>query len=387
MPKAAGEASTRSQRQRELGVALAVVFASVLLIEVLAHGPFAPREPFAVALLSASLLAVVFAAFSAGITVGLVAAGVLGVYALHFFSPHEQLTAWGAAQVESAVILAGLGALTAIAVGVLKRRADRLAGALLERERAHAAELEHANRELLRANEALEAFSFVVSHDLKEPVRAVGAYLEAAREDMGTPDAQAHVERAETANRRLADLIARLLDWSRTSMAPLELEVVRVREVLDDPATSAQFDRLMEERHAEVEVDDEIPSVLATRTLVAQVFGNLVVNALKHNDKPAPWVRVGLASATDDEVRIVVEDNGPGFSPRMVERFQTEVGMRPGGGKGFGLAIARRGVERAGGRIDIESRDGGGAAVIVTLPRASADEGPSALNRRAARLV
>ena len=387
MPEGADEAGIRQQRQQARLVAVAVVAGAILVVELLAHGPFTVREPYPLALLIASLLAVVFAAFTAGIAVGLAAAALLGVYGLHFFSPHAVLVEWTPERVENAVILASLGALMAVAVGILKRRTDRLAEALLERERAHAAQLEHANRELRLANEALESFSYVVGHDLKEPVRAVAAYLEAAREDMGTPDAVAHIERAESANRRLADLILRLLDWSRTSMAPLELEVVRVPDVLDDPATCAQFGRLVEELGAEVEVEDDIPPVLATRTLVAQVFGNLVVNALKHNDKPAPKVRVAVAAENDDEVRILVEDNGPGFPQRMLERFHVDVGMRPGGGKGFGLAIARRGVERAGGRIELQARPRGGAAVVVTLPRAPRGAVPSAMEERLARLV
>jgi signal transduction histidine kinase len=114
--------------------------------------------------------------------------------------------------------------------------------------------------------------------------------------------------------------------------------------------------------------------VLATPAAIAQVFGNLIVNAITHNPSQTPEVRVRCVEPSRPSMRaFAVEDNGKGFPPAFIERFRHKASVpsstRDGG---FGLIIARRALERLGGSIDLDaSQDLGGALVRVELPAGS----------------
>lgn len=229
-----------------------------------------------------------------------------------------------------------------------------------------------AERNALRAaNESLEAFAYVVSHDLKEPVRGVAAYLEELRENPDAPDRDELLARAIDSNHRLDRLLRGLLDWSRAIGGTIETHPVNVGDALRDPSCSIQFQHLMEERRAHLLLAEDLPTVSATPPLLCQVLGNLITNAVKHNPKPHPrvWVRAG--EETETEAQIIVEDDGPGFPPEILARFE-RLKDRPSTVQGgFGLAIARRVVTRLNGRMLIGNGSGdGGARVCVWLPKA-----------------
>lgn len=232
------------------------------------------------------------------------------------------------------------------------------------------AERERANASLARANESLTAFTYVVSHDLKEPVRAIDVYLNLLREEHGAalpPDALDLVDRASLATRRLSALLKGLLDLSRVDRMDLQRERVSVGEVLESDACRGVYEDLLRERAGVLEAP-EGPPVLATPSLLCQTLGNLVTNALRHNPASPPRVRVEAQRATGDAVEVRVEDNGRGFPPSLVARFNATGEL---GRTGFGLLIARRAVERLGGRMWLGSSEAlGGASVRFTLPAA-----------------
>lgn len=240
------------------------------------------------------------------------------------------------------------------------------------------ASLEARNRSLLEANEALEAFSYVVSHDLKEPVRAVEFYLRVIDEDHGEelpPEVRELVRRGRDANRRLQSLVDGLLDVSRAArIDAADLHAVRVEDAIACDFCMLRFQRLYEERHAELNVAPGIPPVVGSLDILCQILGNLLVNAVKHNPRSAPKVRVSGRPFREDPslVELVVEDNGPGFDPAVGERLWER--MRPNAlpatfrNGGFGLTIAARAVERLGGTMWLRNSPEGGAAVHLTLP-------------------
>lgn len=242
-------------------------------------------------------------------------------------------------------------------------------------------QLEDANRALRDANESLEAFTYVVGHDLKEPVRGIEAYLRALREDYGgglPPDALEILDRAQAATRRMGELLRGLLEFSRISHGQLTLERIWVEDILEAPSCRTTFEHLIEERGGTLEVAGDIPALHASHPVMCQVFSNLITNALKHNDSPAPLVRVRGARLDGDKVEIVVEDNGPGFPPRMRERFNARAlgpaaaaaaVPTPSARGGFGLLIAARAAERSQGSMRLGvSKDLGGAAVHLVFP-------------------
>ena len=359
---------------------------SMALVELLSRTLLADNLPLLSLGYAVVLGAVVFSALAGGQGPALVSAGLAGAYAVHYYGKFHVLFADPA---DRLVLGLGVAAVTvglAVLAARIKAHADALTRRALLAERAHSAELEAKNAELARANaalaeanESLEAFSYVVSHDLKEPVRAINAFSRAMEEDHGAqlpPEARELAHRNVETSARLSRLIGGLLDFSRVSrLGPDDLQPIRVEEVMASSECVTRFEPLLEERHARLVVTPG-PALLASPTALAQVLGNLVLNALKHNPNAKPVVKVCSGTSRDDPafVEVSVEDNGPGFPPAVAERFARLHADRPSTVRGgFGLLIARRAVERLGGRMWIaKSAELGGAAVRFTLPAANA---------------
>lgn len=232
------------------------------------------------------------------------------------------------------------------------------------------AELRARTRELESSNEALRQFNYVVTHDLKEPLRGIDVYLKVLDEDFrGTmdPDARAILSRARTASARLANLLGALLELSHSEREELTLTAVDPLDVLQSEQCRSNYETLARERGAEVEARAS-PTVLAAPGVLAQGLGNLVANAIRHNTNPRPRVLV-RGREVDGSVELSVEDNGKGFPERLLRGYKAgRIDAR-----GFGLLLARQSVERLGGRLTLgRSAELGGAAVTLTLPAAEA---------------
>lgn len=266
-----------------------------------------------------------------------------------------------------AAILAGGLLASALLFGILWSLARTRQRAFVMAE-AMTAELQARTRDLEASNEALRAFSYVVSHDLKEPVRGIDSYLRVLHEDHATrmpPDARSLVESAQRATDRLAGLLRSLLELSRVDRGLLATRPVDVAALLRDPACHAAYDTVERERGARVDAEP-MPRVLAAPSVLAQALGNLVGNAIRHNARQPPRVLVHGAAA-GDVVEIVIEDDGDGFPPGFTEAFNR--GQLASGG--FGLLLAQRAVERLHGRVVLgRGQRLGGAAVTLTLPAA-----------------
>ena len=249
------------------------------------------------------------------------------------------------------------------------------------------AKLESANKALATANEGLESFAYVVSHDIKEPVRAIQAYHEQIEERAIHSEVRELIQRSHAATTRLAKLIQGLLDVSRAShVDPHDVQAFRIADVTRSDDCTTRFTSLYAERHVDLTIHEDPPGieVLATRNHLCAILGNLLLNAARHNPNPAPRVRLEITRHPDeaDKVLIRVEDNGPGFDPAVAQHFERVKPGRPATlGGGFGLIIVRRAVERLGGEMTIgRSATLGGAAVRITLPAAAdPDSSPSKL--------
>jgi signal transduction histidine kinase len=345
----------------------ALTLGALLVIEIAAHGPFPAPEPLPVTLLVTSLLAVVYAGLRGGFVPALASAALVALYTMHLLSPHRAWLAFDAAALRSGGLMLVIGGVMGAAMAGVKRREDKLRGALL----AKARDLEERNLDLRRANETLEAFTYVVGHDLKEPVRAIENYLAAAEEEYGTPDGRGFVAKAHAANRRMARLLHGLLAYSRASSGPAEAEDLSLQAALESDAVRAQLDPLLAERGAALEVNPGIPPICANEVVLGQAFANLILNALRHNPTPGPRVAVREGGSDDRSVEVLVDDNGPGFPPEVLRSFGHLRDGNPTTVKGgFGLIIAHRAVQRMGGDMWLEKNPEGGARVRVRLPRA-----------------
>lgn len=252
-------------------------------------------------------------------------------------------------------------------LAVIRDVTDR---ARLEASLAKRAEdLESLNAALRDANQALEAFSYVVSHDLKEPVRALGVLLSLARSSPVAAERDELLSRAVESNAAAAVILRGLLDWSLVAIAAEEREPVRADELLSRSEVRQMFADAAQSRGVRVDVSAGLPPALASPVLLAQALGNLVLNAVKHAASGGV-VRVHAIAPTGGRVAIAVDDDGPGFPEEVLARFASAAVAPTSLRTGFGLAIARRAVERIGGKLTLANRPGGGARATIELDRA-----------------
>lgn len=249
----------------------------------------------------------------------------------------------------------------------------RLANSL----RQHAEELSRANAELRRINQELEEYTYVVSHDLKEPLRTIETFSTFLLDDYGAlleGEGQEFLAHLTQASRRLGRLIDDLLTLSRTGRVIHSPRPFRWEPLLE--TLLGDLRNLIGRRNAVVHVEPDLPPVMGDPERVMQLLANLVSNGLKYNRQDRPEVTIGAVRTTegaDDHVTLFVRDNGIGIDPAHHDKifgiFKRLHSREEFEGTGAGLAICKRIVEAHGGRIWVESQAGQGARFLFTLPR------------------
>ncbi|MCI0343588.1 MAG: PAS domain S-box protein [Planctomycetales bacterium] len=241
-----------------------------------------------------------------------------------------------------------------------------------ERKRAQRA-IEGKSAELEAANRELEAFTYSVSHDLRAPLRAVEGFASILEKDFA-PRLDGEGLRLLGVVRknalRMSALIEDLLALSRLGRQALELVPLDMAALAREAAAEATA--AAPGRPIRVEVGD-LPSARGDRSLVLQVWQNLLANAVKFTCGRDPAVVEVTGRASDSEVVYSVRDNGAGFDMRYAEKlfgvFQRLHTQEEFEGTGVGLAIVQRIAHRHGGRVFAEGRPGEGATVGFALPR------------------
>jgi PAS domain S-box-containing protein len=254
-------------------------------------------------------------------------------------------------------------------IALLERLADHLAVALAKAEADE--DLRRMAEDLKRSNQDLEQFAYVASHDLQEPLRMVTGFMSLLRTRyQGQLDTQAeeYIGFAADGATRMQGLIDDLLAYSRVES--------RGRAALATPVQASLDRALANLRGAIAEAGatithDELPTLAADGAQLAQLFQNLIGNALKFRaDRPVA-IHVGAARKEGNWV-FSVRDNGIGIDPQFADRifmiFQRLHTKEKYPGTGIGLAICKKIVERHGGRIWVESKPGEGSTFCFTLP-------------------
>jgi len=284
----------------------------------------------------------------------------------------------------------------------LREQLQRYATELEQRVAARTAALQDANTEL-------EAFAYSVSHDLRAPLRAMQGFAQALLEDYGNQldsVGEDYARRIVAAASRMDTLINELLAYSRLSRTEISLQPISLQAAVAEAL--AQLEIEIQDKQAQVIVEEPLPEVLGHRTTLVQVLLNLLTNAIKFvHPGVQPQVRVwaeevttageageaGGAGGAEGDVfsfprpspltprpsssnwmRLWVEDNGIGIAPEHQQRifrvFERLHGIETYAGTGIGLAIVRKGVERMGGHIGVESHVGQGSRFWIQLPKA-----------------
>jgi signal transduction histidine kinase len=231
--------------------------------------------------------------------------------------------------------------------------------------------------DLVEVNKELEAFNYSISHDLRGPLRSMQGFASALLEEcdgqLGEVGRE-YASRIVNSGRYMDTLLRDLLAYSRLTAAELALAPIDLTPLL--AAVIEQLQTEIKDKGATIHVEPALDCVMGHAPTLRHVFGNLIGNALKFVDGSIkPRVTIFTESG-GDRVRVWVEDNGIGIAAEHQSRiFGLFERLHSGptySGTGVGLAIVRKGAERMGGRVGVESKLGKGSRFWVELPSLAA---------------
>lgn len=252
----------------------------------------------------------------------------------------------------------------------LQKLGDKLEDKVLKRT----AQLSQTNKELTRSNKELEDLAYIVSHDLREPLRGINNFSTLLLEDYGDKidqDGQFMLQTLRSLSKRQEAQIVSVLNYSRVGRVELEESLIDSNEIVME--TLAALTISIAENKVDVRIPHPLPEALSDRTHLQVIFNNLISNAIKYNDKPEKWIEIGSKSGGDGETAVFyVRDNGIGIPKKHQERIflmfkRLHHKDKFDGGSGAGLAIVKKIIQRHNGRIWLESEVGEGTTFYFTI--------------------
>lgn len=230
--------------------------------------------------------------------------------------------------------------------------------------------LAKTNADLEKRNQELDQFAYIVSHDLKAPLRAIAnlsTWIEEDISDQLNPETRHQMDLLRGRVYRMESLINALLQYSRVGRVKGSAEWVNIHTLV-----SEIIDTLAPPPHFTFTIAPNMPTLLTERLPLEQVFTNLIGNAIKHNPQMDGQVTISVQNL-EDFYEFAVADNGLGIAPHYHEKvfvmFQTLEARDKVENTGVGLAIVKKIIENQGGSIHVESQIGEGAKFYFTWPK------------------
>lgn len=232
-------------------------------------------------------------------------------------------------------------------------------------------QLRETMEDLARSNKELEQFAYIASHDLQEPLRMVTSYLGLIKKkckDMLDKDSHEFIEFAVDGAVRMRQLIVDLLKYSRVGTKGKPFVNINCEKVIEKATKNLE---IAIEEHKAVVTHDTLPTITADEGQLAQLFQNIIGNALKFCKDRTPEIHVS-ATQKEKEWEFSIKDNGIGIPPENQERvfqiFQRLHTREEYEGTGIGLAVCQKIVTRHGGTMWVESEVGQGTTFLFTIP-------------------
>jgi signal transduction histidine kinase len=251
---------------------------------------------------------------------------------------------------------------------LLQKAHDELEIRVLERT----ADLAETIDRLEKANQELEEFTYIASHDLQEPLRKIQTFSDMAKKrhpPLADKTGQDYLDRILVTAGRMRQLLQELLAISRVTSQKQPFKKTELTKTVQEAADI--FVTVLKETGGQVTIET-LPTIEADETQMRQLFQNLIGNALKFRDDRIPVIQVIGKVIDKKKFEIVVKDNGIGFDQQFAELifkpFERLHGRSNYEGTGMGLAICRKIVERHSGTIRAESQPDQGTSFIIRLP-------------------
>lgn len=232
--------------------------------------------------------------------------------------------------------------------------------------------LMHYAKELRRSNAELEQFAYVASHDLQEPLRMVGSYLQLIEHRYNNrldKDGHEFIAYAVDGANRMKKLIQDLLSYSRVQRGREAFRICPMETTLD--ITKRNLSMSIQEAHAII-TSESLPSVYGNEQQISQLLQNLLGNAIKFHGEAPPEIHIGVEEY-EENWEFSVRDNGIGIEEQYLERifviFQRLHSRDTYAGTGIGLALCRKIVGQHGGRIWAESKINEGSTFRFTIAK------------------